>query len=216
VKIQAGSLVPFAFVAVAAAWAIAKAEGGTGAISQPASTPSAVVPAAATGAAESPTILLPTQPATSSQPTPGATPSPPSQEAEAPPASVTATAYPAVPVAPSAADEIAATDSLHRLGKTYLQALIDDDPAPIAAMLASRCAGSDPSAILARRRAEVTAEAGVPIETLVAIAPVVAHLDVPGAEAHTVIQFDAGGERHTLATADGWVLEGGAWRNAEC
>lgn len=233
-KIPAGSLLPFAFVAVAAAWAIAKADGGTSAISQPDLNASPIVQAAANGVAANPTVVSTAAESTgaASQPPAGATTetatpprsTPVAVSSPAPSRSTTipqqpvpaATAYPAIPVAPSAADEIAATNTLHQLGKAYLQALIDNDPAPIAAMLASRCSGGDPSAILARRRAEVAAEAGVPIETLVAIAPVVAHLDLPGAEAHTVIQFDARGERHTLASADGWVLEGGAWRNAEC
>lgn len=230
-KIPAGSLVPFAFVAVAAAWAIAKADGGGGGGSQPALPSSAIVQAVAPNGTASPQIP-PTAPGSPGTEAPGdasaepATPLPPTPTAAPSPASkatvtptqlpATATPYPANPVAPTGGDEVAATNTLHQLGKTYLQALIANDPAPIADMLASRCSGSDPKAILARRRAEVAAEAGVPIETLVAIAPVVAHLDLPGAEAHTVIQFDAGGERHTLGTADGWVLEGGAWRNAEC
>lgn len=230
-KIPAGSLVPLAFVAVAAAWAIAKADGGTGSASLPAPIPPPVVRAVAPNGTASPQVPstapgsfgaeapggASAEPATALPTTPTAAPSLASKATATPtqlPA--TATPYPANPVAPAGGDEVAATNTLHQLGKTYLQALIANDPAPIAAMLASRCSRSDPRAILARRRAEVAAEAGVPIETLVAIAPVVAHLDLPGAEAHTVIQFDAGGERHTLGTADGWVLEGGAWRNAEC
>lgn len=227
-KIPAGSLVPLAFVAVAAAWAIARADGMGGESPRAPLAVSAGVQAAPSSAAPDPAnapvspsaspTVAPAESVAPPAPTPTAASSPPAARSPAAPPTdtATATAYPAIPVAPSAADEIAATNTLHQLGKAYLQALIDNDPAPIAAMLASRCSSGNAPAILARRRAEVNAEAGVPIETLVAIAPVVAHLDLPGAEAHTVIQFDARGQRHTLATADGWVLEGGAWRNAEC
>lgn len=221
------SLVPLAFVAVAAAWAFAKIDGAETAAVPPVGTPAPL----SAGVASDPDYSSLITPTTSASPS-GAAPTEAAPANDAPPATATipaaspvppggAAATPASTPTPAntgdqAAAEIAATNTLHQLGKAYLQALISNDPATIAGMLASRCSGSDPAAILARRRAEVAAEAGVPVETLVAIAPVVAHLDIPGHEAHTVIQFDAGGVRHTLGSADGWVLEGGAWRNGEC
>ena len=117
----------------------------------------------------------------------------------------------------SNAQQIALQQQLEQRGKAYVKALQAQDTAAIASMLAARCAGTDVSALIARRRAEISSAAGVPIDQLTALNQFVAHFDPFAGEAHTVLQLDdASGARVELPTADGWLLENGSWQSVNC
>ena len=84
-------------------------------------------------------------------------------------------------------------------------------------MLAGRCTGTDVSALITRRRAEISAAAGVSIDQLTPLNQFVAHFDPFAGEAHMVLQLDdASGARIELPFADGWLLENGSWQSVNC
>jgi hypothetical protein len=81
---------------------------------------------------------------------------------------------------------------------------------------AARCAGQDPAQLISARRAAIAAQTGVPLDQLTAGTPLTVHSDVTAGEAHAFLGLFAGGARALTASPDGWLLEDGHWRNAEC
>jgi hypothetical protein len=120
------------------------------------------------------------------------------------------------PTALSAADQIALQHQLEQQGKAYLRALQAQDAGALKAMLAGRCSGTDVAALIARRRAEISSVAGVPIDQLTPLNQYVGHFDPFAGEAHTILQLDNAGTRVELPTADGWLLESGVWKSVNC
>jgi hypothetical protein len=211
------ALIYGAFAVAAGAWAVPRAlQSDDGTASRP-PVSAGLAASFPDTAASPPTESLPpvgavTEPADPAQPGAAvATVAAGGRTATPAPAPVTRTA-----VANTADAEIAATNTLGALGKRYLQALIGNDAVALGAMLSERCASDSAATILSVRRAQVAAEAGSAVEAITPLNAVVAHLDVAAGEAHTVLQFVAMGRRVTLSSADGWLLEAGAWRNAEC
>lgn len=139
------------------------------------------------------------------------------QSGAAPAVSPTSVVTPPPPAASlSEAQEIALQRQLEQQGKSYLRALMAQDAGTVGAMLAGRCAGTDVAALIARRRSEITAVSGVPIDQLTPLNQFVGHFDAAAGEAHTVLQLDNAGTRVQLPTADGWLLEGGSWKSVVC
>ncbi|MEO9256001.1 MAG: hypothetical protein ABI305_10690 [Tepidiformaceae bacterium] len=112
--------------------------------------------------------------------------------------------------------QIALQRQLEQQGKIYLQALQAQDVAAVSALLAGRCEGTDVAALITRRRAEITSVADVPIDQLTPLNQYVGHFDPFAGEAHTILQLDYAGTRVELPTADGWLLQNGAWKSVNC
>ena len=152
----------------------------------------------------------------------GAAPTSSSPNAQHPEANPGAGPAPAHASAPpqtgqlSDAEQIALQRQLEAEGASYVQALQAHDAAAITSMLSARCAGTDVPALIARRRAEIAAVAGAPIEQLKALNQLVAHFDPSAGEAHTILELDNAGTRVELPVADGWLLEGGQWKSVNC
>jgi hypothetical protein len=212
------------FCSAILAWGVPRAYGALNA-------PAAPLFAAVSGTATAPVSPAPASATPGDAPTAAATPVPgilasPSPTTNAGGTAATApptepTTAPATTTAPTAtlsnAEQIALQQQLEQRGKTYLKALQAQDAAAITAMLAGRCAGTDVSALIARRRAEISAAAGVSIDQLTPLNQFVAHFDPFAGEAHTVLQLDdASGARIELPFADGWLLENGSWQSVNC
>jgi hypothetical protein len=116
----------------------------------------------------------------------------------------------------SDAEQIALQHALEAQGANYLRALQAQDAAAVRGMLAGRCAGTDVAALIARRRAEIGAVAGASIDSLKPLNQLVAHFDPVAGEAHTILELSDAGRRIELPAADGWLLEGGAWKSVNC
>ncbi len=220
------------FVTAIVAWGVPKLLGSMAdAAPQPAAVPAMSVPDSAvnagtpavTSVAGSPAAgMAATQSGESTVPVPRSTVTVPGRTQPMEPAAGTAaraTVEPTPPTAPAAlseAEEIALQRQLEQEGKAYLRALQAQDTAAVGAMLAGRCARTDVAALVTRRRAEISAVAGVPIDQLTPLNQFVGHFDAGAGEAHTVLQLDNAGTRVQLPTADGWLVEGGSWKSVVC
>jgi hypothetical protein len=190
------------------------------------------LPSAGSVASEAGAVAAPASPliaAATEAPTVATTPAPAEQAGDVTPTAVPQAARaspppivahpsqpPAQPTGLSDAEQIALQRQLEAQGKAYLRALQAQDAAALTAMLAGRCTGTDVPALIARRRAEISAVAGVPIDQLTPLNQYVGHFDPFAGEAHTILQLDNSGARVQLPAADGWLLEGGAWKSVNC
>lgn len=106
--------------------------------------------------------------------------------------------------------------ALEQAGKRFLEAIQQGDAATVHSMLAQRCQSVDAAALVATRQAAIAAQAGVPIGDITPLTTYVGHFDPAAGEAHTVLEWTANGQRMTLLSADGWLFEGGQWKNTTC
>jgi hypothetical protein len=106
--------------------------------------------------------------------------------------------------------------ALEQQGKLFLEAIQRGDTAAVQSMLGARCQETDVIALVARRQAEIAAQAGVPIADVTPLTTYVGHLDAAAGEAHTILEWVADGQRQRLASADGWLYEGGQWKDVTC
>jgi hypothetical protein len=116
----------------------------------------------------------------------------------------------------SAEEETALLNAFVIDARAYASALQTGDAGSVATLLAGRCPAGAAPGIIMRRRAELLAAAGAPIERLAVIGPLVGHFDAPGGEAHAFVGFQFEGQRVLTGTPDGWLYERGRWRSAEC
>lgn len=101
----------------------------------------------------------------------------------------------------------------------YTRAVLAGESLELKDLLSITCHGTDPKAVLTRRREEIgtaVAAAGGTISALSATEPLLAHFDPAAGIAHAVLGLTFEGKRVLLPVADGWLYEDGRWRNSDC